>query len=150
MEAGVRAECAASACPREPEFTNVSRTPALWGDPAATSAVRDARTALQGPERVADWPSSMVSEDFPLYGGAGVALHGEKDVPFVYWMVGTASPRQWAVAAGDLPPHHSPLFAPDVRSALPAAITSLTAAALVRPAVAPGAEPAGRGPGLTE
>ncbi|MFD8639423.1 amidohydrolase [Streptomyces zaomyceticus] len=150
VERIVRAECAASACPREPDLTNVSRTPALWGDPAATRAVRDAHTALHGPERVADWPPSMASEDFPLYGGAGVALHGENDVPLVYWMVGTASPRQWAAAAGDLPPNHSPLFAPDVRSALPAAITSLTAAALDRLAVAPGAEPTGRGPGLTE
>ncbi|GHF99193.1 amidohydrolase [Streptomyces zaomyceticus] len=150
VERIVRAECAASACPREPGITTVSRTPALWGDPAATRAVRDAHTALHGPERVADWPSSMASEDFPLYGGAGVALHGEKDVPLVYWMVGTASPRQWAAAAGRLPPNHSPLFAPDVRTALPAAITSLTAAALDRLAVAPGAEPAGRGRALTE
>ncbi|MFH9725794.1 amidohydrolase [Streptomyces sp. NPDC017254] len=143
-----RAECAASACPREPEITTVSRTPALWGDPAATGAVRDAHAVLLGSERVADWPPSMASEDFPLYGEAGVALHGEKDVPLVYWMVGTASPRQWAASGGRLPPNHSPLFAPDVRTALPAAITALTAAALNRLAVPPGGEPAGRGPAL--
>ncbi|MGO4632877.1 amidohydrolase [Streptomyces sp. 2RAF24] len=126
----VRAECAASACPRDPEITPVSRTPALWGDPAATRAVRDAHTALYGSARVTDWPPSLASEDFPLYGRAGAALHGEKDVPLVYWMVGTASPRQWAASAGRLPPNHSPLFAPDPRTALPAAIGALAAAAL--------------------
>ncbi|MEU4275817.1 hypothetical protein AB0F57_12935 [Streptomyces tanashiensis] len=59
-------------------------------------------------------------------------LHGEKDVPLVYWMVGTASPRQWTASAGQLPPNHSPLFAPDPRTALPPCITALTAAALSR------------------
>ncbi|MFD5370529.1 amidohydrolase [Streptomyces sp. NPDC127103] len=130
VERIVRAECAASACPREPGITVVSRAPALWGDPAATRAVRAAHTGLYGSARVADWPPSLASEDFPLYGGAGAALHGEKDVPLVYWMTGTASPRQWAAAAGRLPPNHSPLFAPDVRTALPPAVTALAAAAL--------------------
>ncbi|MFD9246763.1 hypothetical protein ACFV0D_33530 [Streptomyces sp. NPDC059556] len=45
-------------------------------------------------------------------------------------MTGTASPRQWAASAGRLPPNHSPLFAPDVRTALPPAVTALAAAAL--------------------
>ncbi|MGW4745009.1 amidohydrolase [Streptomyces sp. NPDC004290] len=130
VERVVRAECAASACPREPEIRTVSRAPALWGDPAATRAVRAAHTRLCGSARVADWPPSLASEDFPLYGGAGAALHGEKDVPLVYWMVGTASPRQWAASAGRLPPNHSPLFAPDPRTALEPAITALAAAAL--------------------
>ncbi|MGW4703048.1 amidohydrolase [Streptomyces sp. NPDC004285] len=130
VERIVRAECAASACPREPGITTVSRTPALWGDPSATRAVRAAHTGLYGSARVADWPPSLASEDFPLYGGAGAALHGEKDVPLVYWMVGTASPRQWTASAGRLPPNHSPLFAPDPRTALPAAINALVVAAL--------------------
>ncbi|MFF7776511.1 amidohydrolase [Streptomyces tanashiensis] len=130
VERIVRAECAASACPREPEITIISRTPALWGDPAATRAVRAAHTGLYGAARVADWPPSLASEDFPLYGGAGAALHGEGEVPLVYWMIGTASPRQWTASAGRLPPNHSPLFAPDPRTALPPSITALTAAAL--------------------
>ncbi|MDX2562116.1 peptidase dimerization domain-containing protein [Streptomyces sp. TX20-6-3] len=52
----VRAERSASACPREPGITVVSRTPALWGAPAATRAVRAAHTGLYGSARVADRP----------------------------------------------------------------------------------------------
>ncbi|WP_326700481.1 amidohydrolase [Streptomyces sp. NBC_01754] len=128
----VRAECAASACPREPELTTLSRSPALWCDPAATEAVRAAHTALHGPERVGTWPPSMAAEDFPLYGDAGLDLHGERGIPLVYWMFGTASPKQWADHGAAPPPNHSPHFAPDIRTALPPAITSLTAAALDR------------------
>ncbi|MFF5337956.1 amidohydrolase [Streptomyces sp. NPDC013181] len=131
VERIVRAECAASACPRDPELTVVSRAPALHTDPAATEAVRSAHTALYGPERVTGWPPSLASEDFPLYGDAGRALHGEAGIPLVYWMLGTTSPRQWAATGGrDIPPNHSPHFAPAVRTALPAAITALTSAAL--------------------
>ncbi|MFJ2931695.1 hypothetical protein ACIO8G_02895 [Streptomyces sp. NPDC087219] len=112
-------------CPHEPGIT-----PALWGDPAATRAVLAARTGLYGSARVADWPPSPASEDFPLNGGAGAALHGAEDVPLVHWTTGTASPPQWAGSAGRLPPDHSPLFAPDVRTALPPTIIALVAAAL--------------------
>ncbi|MFE5795405.1 amidohydrolase [Streptomyces sp. NPDC056503] len=132
VERIVRAECAASACPRDPEIARVNRTPALWGDPAATAAVRAAHTALFGPERVADWPASAASEDFSLYGGAGDGLHGAGDVPLVYWMTGVTGRRQWAAGPGRVPPNHSSRFAPEARSALPAAITALTAAALDR------------------
>ncbi|MGW4054343.1 hypothetical protein ACWENA_26320 [Streptomyces sp. NPDC004779] len=110
----------------------MNRAPALWGDPAATAAVRAAHTALFGPERVADWPASAASEDFALYGGAGNGLHGAGDVPLVYWMTGVTGPRQWAEGPDRVPPNHSSRFAPEVRSALPAAITALTAAALDR------------------
>ncbi|MER8232663.1 amidohydrolase [Streptomyces sp. NPDC094049] len=138
VERIVRAECAASACPREPEVRQVSRAPALWGDPAATAAVRAAHTALFGAARVGVWPPSPASEDFPLYGDAGAALHGEEGVPLVYWMTGTAGAGQWAAAGGRLPPNHSPRFAPDVRAALPPAIDALTVAALDRLAPPPG------------
>ncbi|MET8968242.1 amidohydrolase [Streptomyces hydrogenans] len=130
----VRAECAASACPRDPDVVVVSRAPALWGAPGETAAVRAAHTALFGPERVVDWPPSAASEDFALYGGAG-------EVPLVYWMTGVAGPRQWSAHGGRVPPNHSPRFAPDVRSALPPAIAALTAAARNRLA-----EPGGSGP----
>ncbi|MYY19627.1 MULTISPECIES: amidohydrolase [unclassified Streptomyces] len=128
----VRAECAASACPRDPELTTLSRSPALWCDPATTDAIRAAHTTLYGPERVGTWPASMAAEDFPLYGDAGLAVHGEPKIPLVYWMFGTASPKQWSESGPGLPPNHSPHFAPDIRTALPPAITSLTAAALDR------------------
>ncbi|WP_327349222.1 MULTISPECIES: amidohydrolase [unclassified Streptomyces] len=132
VERIVRAECGASACPREPDLTTVSRSPALWGDPATTRAIRNVHTALYGPQRVGTWPPSMAAEDFPLYGDAGLAVHGEAGIPLVYWMFGTASPKQWAVSPALLPPNHSPHFAPDIRTALPPAITALTAAAVDR------------------
>ncbi|MFF6996720.1 amidohydrolase [Streptomyces sp. NPDC008313] len=132
VERIVRAECAASACPRDPDIAAVTRTPALWVTPGVTEAVRAAHTALFGPERVTDWPTSTASEDFALYGGAGGGLHGAGDVPLVYWMTGVAGRRQWAATGGRVPPNHSPLFAPDIRSALPPAISALTAAALDR------------------
>ncbi|MYW11486.1 peptidase dimerization domain-containing protein, partial [Streptomyces sp. SID2563] len=129
----VRAECAASACPRDPDLTVLSRSPALHGDPAATNAVRAAHTALYGPARVTVWPPSLAAEDFALYGDAGRDLHGETGIPLVYWMLGTTSPREWAATNGtNIPPNHSPHFAPAIRTALPAAITALTAAALDR------------------
>ncbi|WP_326733645.1 amidohydrolase [Streptomyces sp. NBC_01022] len=146
----VRAECAASACPRGPGLTTVSRSPALHGDPAATEAVRSAHIDLYGPRRVITWPPSLAAEDFSLFGDAGLDLHGEADVPLVYWMLGTASPEQWATAGGaEIAPNHSPRFAPAIRTALPAAISALTVAALDRLAVRPtrnGGGPPATGP----
>ncbi|MFH8727729.1 amidohydrolase [Streptomyces termitum] len=125
VERIARGECAVSGCPREPEVRVVSRAPALWGDPAATAAVRAAHTGLFGAERVADWPPSLASEDCALLGAGGA-------VPVVYWMTGVAGPRQWAATGGRVPPNHSPAFAPDVRTALSPAIAALAAAALDR------------------
>ncbi|MEE1926725.1 amidohydrolase [Streptomyces sp. TRM 70351] len=140
VERIVRAECAASACPREPEVALVSRSPALWGDPWATEAVRRAHTARYGPARVGHWPPSMAAEDFPLFGDRGLSLHGEEGVPLVYWMVGVVGPGEWAGDSSP-PPNHSPHFAPHVRTALPSAISALATAALDRlggPATRPG------------
>ncbi|MFE7750927.1 amidohydrolase [Streptomyces sp. NPDC057428] len=133
----VRAECAASACPRDPNLTTLSRSPALRVDPDATEAIRSAHTALYGPERVTTWPASMAAEDFPLYGDAGQSVHGEAGIPLAYWMLGTTGRTQWAASQAHVPPNHSPHFAPDVRTALPAAITALTSAALTRLGVVP-------------
>ncbi|MEU4262995.1 amidohydrolase [Streptomyces argenteolus] len=132
VERIVRAECAASACPRDPDLTMLSRSPALWCDPDAARTVRAAHTALYGPERVGHWPPSMAAEDFPLFGDAGLEIHSESGIPLVYWMVGVVGPKQWAADAARLPPNHSPRFAPDIRTALPPAITALSAAALAR------------------
>ncbi|WP_405983396.1 amidohydrolase [Streptomyces sp. NBC_00872] len=137
VERVIRAECAASGCPREPEITVVSRSPVTHPDPAATAAVRRAHEELYGPERVALWPPAMATEDFPLYGDAGASLHGTTGIALSYWMLGTVGPKTWATTPGTaeeklaaLPPNHSPEFAPDVRTALPTGITAMTAAAL--------------------
>ncbi|MFE9096907.1 amidohydrolase [Streptomyces sp. NPDC007264] len=135
----VRAECAASGCPRDPEVVEVSRSPANVPDPSATRAARSAHEALLGARRVTDWQLSMAAEDFALFGPAGAALHGATGVRTAYWMLGTVAPKRWAATPGTsaaekvsgLPSNHSPRFAPDLRSALPTGISAMAAAALV-------------------
>ncbi|MEV7090992.1 amidohydrolase [Streptomyces sp. NPDC093085] len=139
VERVLRAECAAAGSPREPEVRTVARSPVTHPDPAATAVVREAHVRLYGAERVAPWPPSMATEDFPLYGDAGSGVHGEDGIALVYWMFGVVGPKVWARTPGTaeeklaaLPPHHSPEFAADLRTALPTGITAMTAAALAR------------------
>ncbi|MFD9126231.1 amidohydrolase [Kitasatospora sp. NPDC059571] len=132
------AECAASDCPQEPTVRVLSRTPATVCDPVRSEEVRRAHRAVFGPERVAVWPPSPATEDFPLYGPAGAHLHGSSQVRTAYWMLGATGPRQWAEAPGRtaaeklaaLPPNHSPRFRADLRLAVPTGITALATAAL--------------------
>ncbi|MEU6539990.1 amidohydrolase [Streptomyces sp. NPDC047000] len=129
----VLAESAAANAPRDPEVRVVSRSPALWGDPRATAAVRHAHTALLGRGRVLAWPGSLATEDFPLFGDAGADVHGQHGIPLVYWMAGVVGADDWrrATTAGLAPePNHSPRFAPHVGSALRPAVAALAAAAL--------------------
>lgn len=138
VERIVRAECAASGCPREPEIVREGSSPVTHPDPATTAAVRAAHTARLGAERVAMWPPSLATEDFGLFGDAGRAVHGARGVRLAYWMLGVIGPAAWAAAPGEgaagklaaLPANHAPDFAPDVRTALPAGVDALTAAAL--------------------
>ncbi|MEE1738943.1 amidohydrolase [Streptomyces sp. BE147] len=120
----VRAECAASGTPREPDFTVTARSPVLVPDPALTGAVRGAHESLLGPDRVLDFGTTTATEDFPWFAEGGV--------PVAYWMLGTTGARQWraARAGGEpVPPNHAPGFAPDVRTALPAGIGAMASAA---------------------
>ncbi|MFD9455507.1 amidohydrolase [Streptomyces sp. NPDC059985] len=138
VERIVRAECAASDCPREPEIVRERSSPVTHPDPATTAAVRDAHTARFGTHRVAMWPPSLATEDFGLFGDAGLEVHGAPGVRLAYWMLGSIGPAAWAAAPGEgaagklaaLPANHAPDFAPDVRTALPAGVTALTEAAL--------------------
>ncbi|THA86598.1 amidohydrolase [Streptomyces sp. A0592] len=140
VERIVRAECAAAACPRDPEIVRLSDSPVTHPDPALTAAVRQAHTAEFGAERVVMWPPSLATEDFALFGDAGLDVHGERGIRLGYWMLGTAGPAAWSRAPGStaaekmaaLPANHAPDFAPDARGALPAAVRALTAAALAR------------------
>ncbi|MFF7215055.1 hypothetical protein ACFZAU_31705 [Streptomyces sp. NPDC008238] len=136
----VTAECAASGCPREPSVRVLARSHPTLADPGTAAAVRRAHERALGAGRVAVWPASTATEDFPLYGPAGAALHGVGDVRTAYWMLGCVGPEQWARTPGAgaaarmaaLPPNHSPAFRPDPRLAVPAGVTALTAAALVQ------------------
>ncbi|MEU9941221.1 amidohydrolase [Streptomyces lavendulae] len=138
VERIVRAECAASGCPREPEIVRECESPVTHPDPVTTGVVREAHAAHFGAERVAMWPPSLATEDFGLFGDAGRAVHGAEGVRLAYWMLGVVGPAAWAAAPGEgaaaklaaLPANHAPDFAPDVRTALPAGVGALTAAAL--------------------
>ncbi|MEE1751533.1 amidohydrolase [Streptomyces sp. SP18CS02] len=143
VERIVRAECAASGCPREPEIVRTSGSPVTHPDPGATAAVREAHIAQFGPERVTMWPPSLATEDVALFGDAGRELHGVEGIALVYWMLGTVGPAAWSRAPGAsaaeklaaLPANHSPEFAPDLRASLPTAVAALTTAVtrLTRP-----------------
>ncbi|MFJ8402487.1 amidohydrolase [Streptomyces microflavus] len=133
----VRAQAAASGAPREPELTVTARSPALLPGPALTAAVRRAHEASLGAGRVLDAAPATATEDFPHFGAGGVAT--------AYWLLGTTGVRQWRAAragGGPVPPNHAPGFAPDVRTALPAGVTAMAAAA--RQVLDPG--PGGGGP----
>lgn len=130
----VRAECAASGAQREPEIRVVSSSPVNLPDAGATAVARAAHEAHFGAGRIAVWPPAMATEDFPHFADAAGPDEGgarRPGIPVVYWLLGTAGPRQWASAATvPLPANHSPAFAPHVRLALPAGISAMTVAAL--------------------
>ncbi|MFC9029006.1 amidohydrolase [Streptomyces arboris] len=120
----VRAQAAAAGAPRDPELTVTARSPALLPDPALTAAVRRAHEGALGAARVLDAAPATATEDFPHFAAGGA--------PTAYWLLGTTGVREWRAArAGGAPvdPNHAPGFAPDVRTALPAGITALAAAA---------------------
>ncbi|MFE3861410.1 Ig-like domain repeat protein [Streptomyces goshikiensis] len=92
------------------------------------------------PAQIRLWPPSLATEDFALFGDAGLEVHGERGIRLGYWMLGAAGPAAWSRAPGTtaaqklaaLPANHAPDFAPDVRTALPAGVRALTTAALAR------------------
>jgi amidohydrolase len=147
VQAVRRAACSqgtAHGCPGPPDVRVLSASPATVCDPGTVAVVRQAHVAAFGPQRVAAWPPSSATEDFPLFGDAGQALHGVRGVRTGYWMLGAVGPGQWAQAPGEtaagklaaLPGNHSPYFRPDARLTTPAGITALVTAALTQ--LAPG------------
>jgi hippurate hydrolase len=132
-----RAEADAAGAPRPPEVRQLCRSGPTAGDPAAAAAVRRAHVAAFGAARVASWPPSMSTEDFPLLGPAGRELHGVDGIRPVYWMLGSVGPDAWAAAgrtpaerAAAVPGNHSPRFRPHVRLTLTTGIRALADAAL--------------------
>ncbi|GHJ47288.1 peptidase [Catellatospora sp. TT07R-123] len=126
----VRACCDAGGCPEPPLIREASRSPVNRNDPTLAARVRAAHEAALGAERVAWWPPSLATEDFPLL--------GDGCIPTVYWMLGTVGPSRWRATPGGsaaekmaaLPTNHSAAFAPYDRLAVPGGIHALTTAAL--------------------
>lgn len=139
----VHGECAASGCRTPPTIELTARSPVTRADPGVAAEVRTAHLRGLGPRRVLPSVPSMATEDFGLFGPAGRVLHGHHEVRTAYWLLGTASASSWRASSGDVAerlaaqtPNHSPLFAPDVRVALPTGIQAMVLAArsqLARP-----------------
>jgi hippurate hydrolase len=139
------AESAASGAPREPVIRELSRSGVTVNVPVAGAAVRRAHERIFGPQRVSRWQPSTATEDFPLLGADGVALHGVPGIRSAYWMLGSVGPEQWAAAGATaaerlaaLPANHSSRFRPHVRLTLRTGILAMTAAALAHLSAAGG------------
>jgi hippurate hydrolase len=124
----VRAECAASDCPREPEFELFDRFPLTDNDHDATSRVASAFAAFFA-DRAGPVGPQSASEDFsdiPTALGA----------PYSYWFIGGADPDAYEQAARagrvhqDIPVNHSAAFAPVLQPTLDTGTQALVVAAL--------------------
>src|SRR4051812_6847343 len=128
IERIVRAECAASDCPEEPEFELFDRFPLTDNDASATERVAGAFGEFFG-ERSQPVGQQSASEDFsdipPALG-----------VPYTYWFVGGTDPAAYAAAeqagrvAQDVPVNHSARFAPVIQPTLDTGTQALVIAAL--------------------
>jgi amidohydrolase len=128
IERIVRAECAASDCPKEPEFELFDRFPLTHNDAATTDRVAAALGDLFG-DRVIPVGQQSASEDFS-------DIPSALGVPYTYWFVGgtDAATYEAAVTTGrvaqDIPVNHSARFAPVIQPTLDAGTSALVAAAL--------------------
>jgi amidohydrolase len=137
VERVVRAEASASAAPAEVTVEEVSRSMPTVPDPDLTERVRAAHRALFGPARVSGWQPMFATEDLPLLGGDGAALHGHPGIRTGYWMLGSVGPEEWAAAPGgaaeklsSLPQNHAPRYLPHPRLTLETGIAALATGAL--------------------
>lgn len=127
IERIVRAECAASNCPKSPEFEYFERAPLTDNDPAVTERVTAAFTTVFGEQVIAP-PPILGSEDFSdLANGVGA--------PYTFWLFGGADPELFTDAKpGELPAgipsNHSPNFAPLIQPTVDTGTTALVTAAL--------------------
>ncbi|MGW7680526.1 amidohydrolase [Kribbella sp. NPDC054772] len=128
VERIVRAECQASAAPREPDIEWFASAPVLISDPEATRTTMAAVTEHFGPQRIQPIPVVNASEDVGVFGEVLSA-------PTVFWFWGGLDPAI-AVPAftegreDDLPSNHSPYFAPVIEPTLSTGVEALTVAAL--------------------
>jgi hippurate hydrolase len=124
----VRAECAASNCPKEPDFELFDRFPLTDNDHAATERVASAFAGVFG-DRTQPVGQQSASEDFS---DIPVAL----DVPYTYWFIGGIDPDAYDQAlradrvTQDIPVNHSATFAPVIQPTLDTGTQALVVAAL--------------------
>ena len=122
----VKAECAASNSPREPEFEMFDQAPLTDNDAGVTARVTETLAAHLGADRVITPPRVLGSEDFS-------DLARGVQAPYCFWLFGGADPAVFNVAGqipGDIPVNHSPRFAPVIQPTLDTGTAALVAAAL--------------------
>jgi amidohydrolase len=124
----VQAECAASGCPREPDFELFDRFPLTANDDAATQRVESAFAAFFG-DQARPVGQQSASEDFS-------DIPDALGVPYTYWFIGGIDPDRYAAAvragrvAQDVPVNHSAAFAPVLQPTLDTGTQALVVAAL--------------------
>ncbi|MEU7445045.1 MULTISPECIES: amidohydrolase [Streptomyces] len=122
------AESEAAAAPGPPELTVTARSPVLTPDPDLTASLRAVHAEHLGAGRVLAAVPSPATEDLTHL----TRLADGTRIPLAYWMLGTTPAATWRAATAEgrpVPANHASDFAPDLRQALPAGITALTAAA---------------------
>jgi hippurate hydrolase len=128
IERIVRAECAASDCPEEPEFELFDRFPLTDNDAATTERVAGAFADFFG-EQAQPVGQQSASEDFS-------DIPSALGVPYTYWFIGGMDADVYAAAekagriAQDIPVNHSARFAPVVQPTLDTGTQALVVAAL--------------------
>jgi amidohydrolase len=128
IERIVRAECAASDCPEEPEFELFDRFPLTDNDVATTEQVAGAFADFFG-EQARPVGQQSASEDFS-------DIPSAMGVPYTYWFIGGIDAEVYAGAeqagriAQDIPVNHSARFAPVLQPTLDTGTQALVVAAL--------------------
>jgi amidohydrolase len=108
-----KAEAEAGGAPRAPLIEQLESTDLVYNDPALAQRLRGPLEAALGRENVVIEEPITASEDFSFF--------VEQGIPGFYFALGGAEPEKFAQAKAAgilLPSNHSPLFAPDVGSAL--------------------------------
>ncbi len=114
-----KAEAEAGGAPREPLIEHYEATDSVYNDPALAKRLRIPLETALGNKNVIATEAIGSSEDY--------AFFVEQGVPSLYFSLGGANPEKYAQAKAAgvmLPSNHSPLFAPDVDTALRAGITA--------------------------
>jgi amidohydrolase len=128
VERIVRAECAASRSPREPDFELYDRYPLTDNDAEVTGRVAAAFGEHFG-DRAVRLPQQSASEDFS-------DIPNALDAPYTYWGIGGVDPELYRVAqdagrvAQDIPVNHSSGFAPVLQPTLTTGTEALVVACL--------------------
>ena len=128
IERIVRAECAASGSPQDPDFELFDRYPLTDNDADVTARVGSAFRAFFG-DRAGELPQQSASEDFS-------DLPTALGAPYTYWGIGGTDPETYRAAqkagrvAQDISVNHSAGFAPVLQPTLDTGTQALVVAAL--------------------